>query len=57
MGDNPAADTDFLREDLLAAVETLLNAFAGPLGLALPGTRDVVECVLRVAMLPRSAHN
>lgn len=37
MGDNPAADTGGLREDLEAAVETLLNAFAGPLGRALAG--------------------
>lgn len=37
MGENPAADTGVLREDLEAAVETLLNAFGGPLGQALPG--------------------
>ena len=37
MGDNPAADTGALREDLIAAVGTLLNAFAGPLGQALAG--------------------
>ena len=37
MGDKPAADTGRLREDLEAAVETLLRAFAGPLGSALPG--------------------
>ncbi|HEY6922079.1 MAG TPA: TetR/AcrR family transcriptional regulator C-terminal ligand-binding domain-containing protein [Steroidobacteraceae bacterium] len=37
MGDNPAADTGALRADLEAAVETLLNAFAGPLGQALAG--------------------
>lgn len=37
MGDNPAADTGGLREDLQAAVGTLLSAFAGPLGQALPG--------------------
>src|SRR5690242_13722492 len=37
MGDNPAADTGALREDLEAAVGTLLNAFAGPLGQALAG--------------------
>jgi AcrR family transcriptional regulator len=37
MGDNPAADTGALREDLEAAVETLLNAFGGPLGQALAG--------------------
>ena len=37
MGDNPAANTGALREDLEAAVETLLNAFAGPLGQALAG--------------------
>jgi AcrR family transcriptional regulator len=37
MGDNPAADTGALRDDLEAAVRTLLNAFAGPLGQALAG--------------------
>jgi hypothetical protein len=37
MGDNPAADTGGLRGDLEAAVETLRNAFAGPLGRALAG--------------------
>jgi AcrR family transcriptional regulator len=37
MGDNPAADTGALRGDLEATVETLRNAFAGPLGRALPG--------------------
>lgn len=37
MGDNPAADTGGLREDLEAAVDTLRNAFAGPLGQALAG--------------------
>jgi AcrR family transcriptional regulator len=37
MGDNPAADTGMLRGDLEAAVATLLNAFNGPLGQALPG--------------------
>jgi AcrR family transcriptional regulator len=37
LGENPAADTGVLREDLEAAVETLLNAFGGPLGQALPG--------------------
>jgi len=37
MGHNPAADTGALRGDLEAAVETLLNAFAGPLGQALAG--------------------
>jgi hypothetical protein len=37
MGDNPAADTGALRGDLEAAVGTLLKAFAGPLGQALPG--------------------
>lgn len=36
-GRNPAADKGALREDLEAAVETLLKAFAGPLGEALPG--------------------
>jgi AcrR family transcriptional regulator len=37
MGDNPAADTGGVRGDLEAAVGTLLNAFAGPLGHALAG--------------------
>jgi len=37
MGDNPAADTGVLRDDLEAAVETLLRAFAGPMGQALAG--------------------
>jgi AcrR family transcriptional regulator len=37
MGDNPAANTGVLRDDLEAAVGTLLNAFAGPLGRALAG--------------------
>ena len=37
MGENPAADTGIPREDLEAAVGTLLNAFGGPLGQALPG--------------------
>ena len=37
MGDKPASDTGRLRNDLEAAVETLLRAFAGPLGSALPG--------------------
>lgn len=44
MGDNPAADTGSLRGDLEAAVETILNAFAGPLGQALPGlVADMAE--------------
>ena len=34
MGDDPAADTGSVRGDLEAAVSTLLNAFAGPLGRA-----------------------
>jgi AcrR family transcriptional regulator len=37
LGDNPAADTGTLREDLEAAVSMLLSAFAGPLGQALAG--------------------
>jgi AcrR family transcriptional regulator len=37
MGDAPAADTGELRADLEAAVRTLFNAFAGPLGPALAG--------------------
>lgn len=37
MGDNPAADTGSIRGDLEAAVGTLKNAFAGPLGQALAG--------------------
>jgi AcrR family transcriptional regulator len=37
LGENPAGNTGSLREELEAAVETLLNAFGGPLGQALPG--------------------
>jgi AcrR family transcriptional regulator len=37
MGASPASDTGVLREDLEAAVGTLLRAFAGPLKQALPG--------------------
>jgi len=37
LGENPAADTGDLREDLEAVVRTLLNAFAGPLGPAMAG--------------------
>ncbi len=37
LGENPAADTGRLREDLEAAVGTLVSAFAGPLGQALAG--------------------
>lgn len=37
LGENPAADTGVLRDDLEAAVRTLLNAFAGALGQALAG--------------------
>jgi AcrR family transcriptional regulator len=37
LGDNPAADTGGLREDLEAAVGTLQSGFAGPLGQALAG--------------------
>jgi AcrR family transcriptional regulator len=37
LGENPAADADSLREALEGAVETLLNAFGGPLGQALAG--------------------
>jgi AcrR family transcriptional regulator len=37
LGENPAADTGVLRDDLEAAVRTLLTAFAGPLGPALAG--------------------
>jgi AcrR family transcriptional regulator len=37
MGARPAADTGALRQDLEAAVGTLLRAFAGPLKHALPG--------------------
>jgi AcrR family transcriptional regulator len=44
MGDNPAADTGRLREDLQAAVGTLRSAFAGPLGQALAGlVADMAE--------------
>lgn len=37
LGERPAASGKALREDLEAAVRTLLNAFAGPLGRALAG--------------------
>jgi AcrR family transcriptional regulator len=37
MGASPAADTGALHGDLEAATRTLLRAFAGPLGQALPG--------------------
>jgi AcrR family transcriptional regulator len=37
LGEDPAADTGSTRGDLEAAVATLLRAFAGPLGAALPG--------------------
>lgn len=37
LGENPAADTGNLRNDLEAAVSTLLNGFAGPMGRALAG--------------------
>jgi AcrR family transcriptional regulator len=37
MGERPASDTGELRQDLEAAVGTLLTAFAGPLGQALAG--------------------
>ncbi len=37
LGAQPAPDTGSLRKDLKAAVRTLLTAFAGPLGKALPG--------------------
>jgi AcrR family transcriptional regulator len=50
MGDNPAANTGALRQDLEAAVETLLNAFAGPLGQALAGL------VADMAQDPELAH-
>lgn len=37
LGERPAANGAALRDDLEAAVRTLLNAFAGPLGSALAG--------------------
>jgi AcrR family transcriptional regulator len=44
MGDNPAPNTGALRADLEAVAETLLNAFAGPLGQALAGlVADMAE--------------
>jgi AcrR family transcriptional regulator len=44
MGDNPAPDTGALRTDLEAVAESLLNAFAGPLGQALAGlVADMAE--------------
>ncbi len=60
MGDNPAADTGALRDDLEAAVETLLNAFAGPLGSALAGLvadmaqdEDLAETIRREVLAAR----
>src|SRR5579862_1222206 len=44
MGDNPAPNTGSLRADLEAVAESLLNAFAGPLGQALAGlVADMAE--------------
>jgi AcrR family transcriptional regulator len=44
MGDKPAPDTGALRADLEAVAESLLNAFAGPLGQALAGlVADMAE--------------
>jgi len=37
MGDRPSADTGSIRGDLESVVTTLVRAFAGPLGSALPG--------------------
>jgi AcrR family transcriptional regulator len=37
LGEHPVADTGSLREDLEAALGTLLHAFAGPLGQAFAG--------------------
>lgn len=60
LGDNPAADTGSLRGDLEATVETLLNAFAGPLGRALPGLvadmaedSDLAEAIRREVLAAR----
>ena len=44
LGKRPAADTGDLRQDLEAAVGTLLRAFSGPLGSALAGlVADMAE--------------
>jgi len=60
MGENPAADTGSLLGDLEAAVETLLNAFGGPLGQALPGLvadmaedEDLAETIRREVLAAR----
>jgi AcrR family transcriptional regulator len=60
MGGNPAADTGRLRDDLEAAVRTLLNAFAGPLGRALPGLvadmahdPELARTILQEVLAPR----
>ena len=60
MGYDPAADTGSLRGDLEATVATLLNAFAGPLGLALPGLvadmaedEDLAETIRREVLAAR----
>ncbi len=60
LGDKPAADTGVLRDDLAAAVETLLNAFAGPLGKALAGLvadmahdEDLAETIRREVLAAR----
>ncbi len=46
LGDRPAADTGELRQDLRAAVDTLMRAFSGPLGRALAGlVADMAEDV------------
>ena len=52
LGERPAADTGVLRDDLEAAVGTLLRAFSGPLGQALSGlVADMAEDKVLADML------
>ncbi len=60
MGGNPAADTGTIQGDLEAAVSTLLRAFVGPLGHALPGLvadmaqdRTLASMIRREVLGPR----
>jgi len=60
MGESPAANTGALREDLAGAVQSLLDAFAGPLGQALAGlvgdmAQDaaLAEAIRREVIAPR----
>lgn len=60
LGPSPAPDTGSLRNDLLAAVDTLRRGFSGPLGRALPGLvadmahdRELARAVRRQVLAPR----